>query len=74
LRWRTGVCVPFVLVMGTLLFADELLVHDFFELDHFGGVVCGETKGWIWAAARREGWVARCGVDAVRVRCDDELS
>ena len=25
--------------MGALLFADELLVHDFFELDHFGGCV-----------------------------------
>lgn len=25
--------------MGALLFADELLVHDFFELDHLGGVV-----------------------------------
>jgi len=36
---RTGVCVPFVLVMRAFLFADELLVHDFFKLDHLGGVV-----------------------------------
>lgn len=36
-RGRTGVCVPFVLVVRALLFADELLVHDFFELDHCGG-------------------------------------
>lgn len=36
---RTGVCVPFVLIMRALLFADELLIHDFLELDHCGGVV-----------------------------------
>jgi len=25
--------------MRAFLFADELLVHDFFKLDHLGGVV-----------------------------------
>jgi hypothetical protein len=33
---RTGVGVPFIVVMGAFLLANELLVHDFFELDHFG--------------------------------------
>jgi hypothetical protein len=36
---RTRVCVPVVLVMRAVLFADELLIHDFFKLDHFSGVV-----------------------------------
>jgi hypothetical protein len=37
----TRVCVPVVLVMRAVLFANELLVHDFLKLDHFGGsVVC----------------------------------
>lgn len=36
---RTGICVPLIIVMGSFLLADELLIHDFFELDHFGGVV-----------------------------------
>ena len=50
-RGRTGVCVPFVLVVRALLFADELLVHDFFELDHFG--VCGMSMcGWEARLAR----------------------
>jgi hypothetical protein len=35
----TRVCVPVVFVMRAVLFAHELLVHDFFELDHFDG--CG---------------------------------
>jgi hypothetical protein len=44
---RTGVCVPFVFVMGAFLFADELLIHDFLELDHCGGGVCGvRLGGW----------------------------
>jgi hypothetical protein len=42
--------------MGALLFADELLVHDFFELDHFGGVVCGEIGDLVGAIVRRERW------------------
>ena len=53
---RTGVCVPFVFVMGALLFAHELLVHDFFELDHFGGGVCGEVSRLLRVIARQERW------------------
>lgn len=46
-RVFTRVCVPFVFVMGALLFADELLVHDFFELDHLGGgVAVSESGEW----------------------------
>jgi hypothetical protein len=42
-----------------VLFADELLVHDFFELDHFGGGV------WVFAGA--------FGGDAVARGDDGEL-
>jgi hypothetical protein len=37
----TRVCVPVVFVMRAVLFAHELLVHDFFELDHFDGCETG---------------------------------
>lgn len=33
----TGISVPVVFIMGTFLLAHELLVDDFFELDHGGG-------------------------------------
>jgi hypothetical protein len=45
---HTRVGVPFIVVMGSVLLALELLVHDFFELDHFGGVESvrlGDLKG-----------------------------
>jgi hypothetical protein len=35
----TRIGVPVVLVVGAFLFTDELFVHYFFELDHFGGCV-----------------------------------
>jgi hypothetical protein len=35
----TRICVPVVFVMRAVLFAHELLIHDFFEPDHFGGCV-----------------------------------
>jgi hypothetical protein len=38
---RTIAGVPFVFDLRTGLFSVELLVHDLFELDHFGGVVWG---------------------------------
>lgn len=41
----TGIRVPVVLVMRAVLFADELLVHDFFELDHVGDVVYAVLEG-----------------------------
>jgi hypothetical protein len=35
---RTGIRVPVIVVnYGAFLCAGELLVNDFFELDHFGG-------------------------------------
>lgn len=36
-RLCTRVGVPFIVVMRAFLLADELLVHDLFELDHCGG-------------------------------------
>lgn len=44
----TGIRVPVVFVMRAVLLADELLVHDFFELDHFGDLICVYEKegGW----------------------------
>lgn len=36
--------VPFVLDLGARLFSVELLVENFFKLDHFGEWVCVE---WI---------------------------
>lgn len=77
--WRgrercTGVCVPFVLVVRALLFADELLVHDFFELDHCGGGVCGFTEDLtgVRVMGGRLGRCA-CGGDAVAPGDDGEL-
>jgi hypothetical protein len=55
---HTGVGVPFIVVMGSVLFALELLVHDFFELDHFGGVEgmrLGYSENAVGAMVVREG-------------------
>jgi hypothetical protein len=48
----TGVCVPVVFVMRAFLFAHELLVHDFFEFDHFGGRMWVVEEGLCEAGAR----------------------
>ena len=40
-RRRTAVGVPFFVVYGAVLLAEELLVHDLFELDHVGGLEGG---------------------------------
>jgi len=37
LRCRTRVGVPLIVVMRAFLLAHKLLIHDLFELDHFGG-------------------------------------
>jgi hypothetical protein len=52
---RTRVRVPLVLVMGTVLLADKLLVHNLLESDHDGGCRCvGDDAGrWRWAWVRR---------------------
>lgn len=60
-RGRTGVCVPFVLVVRALLFADELLVHDFFELDHCGGGI------WVFVGAFEGCLSDGCEAGAMRV-------
>jgi hypothetical protein len=36
----TRICVPVVLIDGAFLGAQELLVDNFFESDHFGGGLC----------------------------------
>lgn len=43
--------------MRAVLFADELLVHDFLELDHCGGV-CGRLVEGFGRVCRRA-WVLR---------------
>jgi hypothetical protein len=40
-RVRTIAGVPFVFGLRAGLFSVELLVENFFKLDHFGGVVWG---------------------------------
>jgi len=37
LQYRTRIGVPFIVVMRAFLLAHKLLIHDLFELDHFGG-------------------------------------
>jgi hypothetical protein len=38
---HTGIGVPvFVVNDGTFLFAGELLIDNFFELDHVGEIMC----------------------------------
>jgi hypothetical protein len=77
---RTRVCVPVVLVMGTILLADKLLVHDLLESDHDGGCV-GVVWGMCGDGRREEmaldvgGMAMRCDAGARRRWCcDDELS
>ena len=42
---RTIASVPFVLDLGAGLFSVELLVENFFELDHSGGVCVERCRG-----------------------------
>lgn len=60
--------------MRALLFADELLVHDFLELDHFGGGVGGFVRSLdgVWVMGGRLERCA-CGGDAVARGDDGEL-
>lgn len=57
---HTGIGVPvFVVDDGTFLCAGELLIDDFFELDHVGGGLCmnaiGVVVGGKWKVVWMEG-------------------
>ena len=57
---HTGIGVPvFVVNDGTFLFAGELLIDDFFELDHVGESMCMNAIGVVvrgrWVVVWMEG-------------------
>lgn len=63
----TGIGVPVVFVVGAFLLPDELLVHYFFELDHFEG--CERLRlGCVWGEGSEVGSRGVRGRRAVALR------
>jgi hypothetical protein len=57
-RKHTGIGVPIIVVDdGTFLFAGELLIDDFFELDHVGGNMYMNAIGVIMGGRWEVVWI-----------------